>query len=67
MHAASHSWLSFLTSVNGRRGSNQIINGAWSTPITALVLGCIDGASEGDIASAFGSTPQYSRLKYMHM
>ena len=56
----------FLTSMNGRRGPNQI-NGAWSTPIKALGLEGIDGASEGDIASAFGSTPQYSRLKYMHM
>jgi hypothetical protein len=50
-----------------QKGSNHIINGAWSTPIKALGLECIDGALEGDIASAFGSTPQYSRLKYMHM
>jgi len=39
MHTASHSWSSFLTSVNGRRGSNQVINGAWSTPIKALWVG----------------------------
>jgi hypothetical protein len=27
------------------------------------VLECIDGAREGGIASTFGSTPQYTRLK----
>jgi hypothetical protein len=30
-------------------------------PIEALILGCKDGAQK---VSVFGSTPQYSRLKY---
>jgi hypothetical protein len=33
--------------------------------IKALVLGCRDGAGEAGIIAALGSTPQYSRLKYM--
>ena len=33
----------------------------WVRPIEALILGCIDGARK---VSVFGSTPQYSRLKY---
>jgi hypothetical protein len=30
-----------------------------------LMLGCTDGAQEADTASVLGSTPQYSRLKYI--
>ena len=43
--------------------------GMWTgpRPIKALVLGCIDGAQEGGIASALGSTPQVSRLKYTQL
>ena len=37
--------------------------GPW--PQKAQVLGCIDGAQEGGTVSVFGSTPQYSRMKYM--
>jgi hypothetical protein len=34
-------------------------------PTKILVLGYIDGLEKGGIASALGSTPQYSRLKCM--
>jgi len=33
--------------------------------IQTQVLGCTDGAPEGDKASVLGSTPWYSRPKYM--
>jgi len=34
-------------------------------PVKALVLGFINGAQEGGIASVWSSSPQDSRLKYM--
>jgi hypothetical protein len=52
-------------------GCTQTTKGVWSgtqkgpRPITALVLVFIDGAQEGGTASVLGSTPWYSRLKYM--
>jgi hypothetical protein len=54
-----------------QNGFNPDNKGDWiwcmdgSTTIKALVLGCIDGAQEGGTASVLGSTPWYSRLKYM--
>jgi len=70
MDTTSHSWSYSLTSVNNRTGSTQTTKGAWSGTqmgpklIKTLVLGCTDGAWEGDTASVLGSTPWYSRLKY---
>ena len=71
MHTTSHSQSSFLTSVNGRMCSHQILNGTWSgtwtgpRPVRVMALGFIDGAQEGSIASALVSKSLYSRLKYM--
>jgi hypothetical protein len=49
---------------------NQILKGTCSgtgpRPTKALVLGCVDGAREGGIAAALGSTPQYAMLKYAY-
>ena len=72
MHSTSHSQSRFLKSVNGRTGSTQTRKGTWSTstqagprPIKVLLLECIDGSPDVGTASLLGSTPRYSRLKYM--
>jgi len=63
MHTTSHSRSSSLQSANGRMGSTETTNRAWSgtrmgpRPIKALVLRGIDGAQEGGTASVVGSTP----------
>jgi hypothetical protein len=54
-------------------GSNRMLpRYAYHKPFTVtfpdkceLMLGCTDGAQEADTASVWGSTPQYSRLKYI--
>ena len=64
----SYSRSTSLTSVNG---FNPDKNGGWSgtqmkpRPIKTLVLGCTNGAQERGRASVLGSTPWYSRLKYI--
>jgi len=71
MHSTRHSQSRFLKSVNGRTGPTQTRKGAWSStqaeprPKKVLLLGCIDGTPDEGTASLLGSTPQYSRIKYM--
>ena len=62
---------SFLTSTNGRTGFTQIIKEAWSGTwmgprlTKALVSECTNGARKRGIDATLGSTPRYSRRKYM--
>jgi hypothetical protein len=57
--------------VSGTTVLNQILKQAWFDTqmgprlIKALAMGRINGAPVGSIAAVLGSTPQYSRLKYM--
>jgi hypothetical protein len=45
----------------------EALSGTWRgpRPLKAQVLGCINGAQKGGIVSDSGSTPWYSRWKYV--